>query len=219
MKKALRRNVRALILTLAMFAMGLGVAGYILANQRFRFPVIEPGQTKLKIELTTAQAVAPGQGQTVRVSGVKVGEIGKVELEDGHAVVEMLIDPEYEGLLTDEATALLRPKTSLKDMFLEVDPGRGRPLEEGETLDVSQTIEDVHPDQVLRMLDADTRDYLRLLVAGAGLGLKDRGPDLREIYRLFEPTHRDLARVTRVRIVADFVVDLLKADARALMGK
>ena len=30
--------------------------------------------------------------------------------------------------------------------------------------------------------------------------------------------HRDLARVTRVRTVADFVVDLLKADARALLG-
>jgi phospholipid/cholesterol/gamma-HCH transport system substrate-binding protein len=45
------------------------------------------------------------------------------------------------------------------------------------------------------MLDADTRDYLKLLVAGAGLGLKDRGADLREIFRLFEPTHRDIARV------------------------
>ena len=45
------------------------------------------------------------------------------------------------------------------------------------------------------MLDADTRDYLRLLINGAGKGLENRGTDLREVFRLFEPTHRDLARV------------------------
>jgi phospholipid/cholesterol/gamma-HCH transport system substrate-binding protein len=195
MRDAIRRNLPRFLLLLAFMAVGLGVGAYIVAHQRLRFPVIEEEPITLKAQLPTAQAVTPGQGQTVRVSGVQIGEIGEVELVDGRPIVEMKIDPEYEGLVTDEATALLRPKTSLKDMFLEVDPGRGRPLEEGETLDVSQTIEDVHPDQVLRMLDADTRDYLKLLVAGAGLGLKGRGADLREIYRLFEPTHRDLARV------------------------
>ena len=29
-------------------------------------------------ELATAQAVVPGQGQTVRVAGVRVGEVGDV---------------------------------------------------------------------------------------------------------------------------------------------
>ena len=195
MRDAIRRNLPRFLLLIAFMAVGLGVGAYIVAHQRLRFPIIEEEPITLKAELPTAQAVTPGQGQTVRVSGVQVGEIGEVELVDGRPIVEMKIDPEYEGLVTDEATALLRPKTSLKDMFLELDPGRGRPLDEGETLHVSQTIEDVHPDQILRMLDADTRDYLKLLVAGAGLGLKDRGADLREIFRLFEPTHRDIARV------------------------
>jgi phospholipid/cholesterol/gamma-HCH transport system substrate-binding protein len=195
MKDAIRRNLPRFLLLIAFMAVGLGVGAYIVAHQRLRFPLIEEAPITLKAELPTAQAVTPGQGQTVRVSGVQIGEIGEVELEDGRAVVELKIEPEYEGLVTDRATALLRPKTSLKDMFLELDPGRGRPLEEGETLSVSQAIEDVHPDRILQMLDADTRDYLRLLVAGAGLGLKDRGPDLREIFRLFEPTHRDIARV------------------------
>ena len=195
MRDAIRRNLPRFLLLIAFMAVGLGVGAYIVAHQRLRFPLIEEAPITLKAELPTAQAVTPGQGQTVRVSGVQIGEIGEVDLVDGRPIVEMKIEPEYEGLVTDEATALLRPKTSLKDMFLELDPGHGRPLEEGETLDVSQTIEDVHPDQILRMLDADTRDYLKLLVAGAGLGLKDRGADLREIFRLFEPTHRDLARV------------------------
>jgi phospholipid/cholesterol/gamma-HCH transport system substrate-binding protein len=195
MKDAIRRSLPRFLLLIAFMAVGLGVGAYIVAHQRLRFPLIEEEPITLKAELPTAQAVMPGQGQTVRVSGVQIGEIGDIELIDGRPVVELKIEPEYEGLVTDRATALLRPKTSLKDMFLELDPGRGRPLEEGETIDVGQTIEDVHPDQILRMLDADTRDYLRLLVAGAGLGLKNRGPDLREIFRLFEPTHRDIARV------------------------
>ena len=195
MRDAIRRSLPRFLLLIAFMAVGLGVGAYIVSQQRLRFPLIEEEPITLRAELPTAQAVTPGQGQTVRVSGVQVGEVGDVELVDGRPVVELKIDPEYEGLVTDRATALLRPKTSLKDMFLELDPGRGRPLEEGETLRVEQTIEDVHPDQVLRMLDADTRDYLKLLVAGAGLGLKGRGADLREIFRLFEPTHRDIARV------------------------
>ena len=195
MTDAIRRNLPRFLLLIAFMAVGLGVGAYIVAQQRLRFPLVEEEPITLKAELPTAQAMMPGQGQTVRVSGVQIGEVGDIELEDGRPIVEMKIEPEYEGLVTDEATALMRPKTSLKDMFLELDPGRGRPLEEGETLDVAQTIEDVHPDQILRMLDTDTRDYLQLLVAGAGLGLKDRGRDLGEIFRLFEPTHRDLARV------------------------
>ena len=42
-------------------------------------------RSPLKVELPNAQAVQPGQGQTVRVAGVEIGEIGKVELEDGKA--------------------------------------------------------------------------------------------------------------------------------------
>jgi len=211
MRDAIRRNLPRFVLLVVFMACGLGVGAYIVAHQRMRFPLIEEEPIRLFAELPTAQAVTPGQGQTVRVSGVQIGEIGEVELEDGRAVVELLIEPEYEGLVTDRATALLRPKTSLKDMFLELDPGEGRPLDEGDTLSVSQTIEDVHPDQILRMLDADTRDYLKLLVAGAGLGLKGRGEDLREIFRLFEPTHRDVARVNSA-------IATRRASLRRLVG-
>ena len=47
----------------------------------------------LKAAFSTAQAVTPGQGQTVRVSGVRIGDIAKVDLKDGVAVVTMDIDP------------------------------------------------------------------------------------------------------------------------------
>ena len=80
-------------------------------------------RSTIKAEFSTAQAVTPGQGQTVRVSGVKIGDVGKVELKEGRALVTLEIDPEYKDLVREDATALLRPKTALKDMFIEVEPG------------------------------------------------------------------------------------------------
>ena len=195
MMHVLRKNFVALLPLLGLAAIALAVATYILANQRLRFPLVEDQPIRMKVELPTAQAVTPGQGQFVRVAGVKIGSIGPVELDDGHAVVELEIDKKYEGLIREDATALLRPKTGLKDMFLEVDPGAGRPLGEGDTLPLGNAIQDVNLDEILAMLDRDTREYLLLLVHGAGKGLEGRGKDLREVFRLFEPTHRDLARL------------------------
>jgi phospholipid/cholesterol/gamma-HCH transport system substrate-binding protein len=195
MMAVVRKNFLALLPLIGLAVIGIAVGTYILANQRLRFPIVEDKPIRMKVELPTAQAVTPGQGQFVRVAGVKVGAIGKVELEDGRAVVHIEMDKKYEGLIREDATMLLRPKTGLKDMFLEVDPGSGKPLGEGDTLRMGNAIQDVNLDEILAMLDRDTREYLLLLVHGAGKGLAGRGRDLREVFRLFEPTHRDLARL------------------------
>jgi phospholipid/cholesterol/gamma-HCH transport system substrate-binding protein len=194
-RRVLRKSLSDLVPLILLALIATGVGAYILAHQRLRFPVIEEKPIELKIELPTAQAVMPGQGQTVRVSGVQVGEIGDIELVEGRAVVDLRIEKKYEGLIREDATALLRPKTGLKDMFLEVEPGEGRALREGGVIPLANSVPDVNADQILAMLDADTRDYIQLLVAGAGRGLEGRGRDLREVFRLFEPTHRDLARL------------------------
>lgn len=193
---AIRKHMGDFAALLVLFAIGIAVGGYILANQRLRFPVIEEKPLELKAEMSDAQAVIPGQGQTVRVAGVKVGDIGPVELEEGRAYITLQIDPEYKSLITDEATALLRPKTGLKDMLVEVEPGNGKPMRAGEIIPIENTAPDVDPDEVLSALDRDTRDYLKLLVNGAGKGLRGNGDELREVWKRFEPLHRDLARVT-----------------------
>ena len=59
----------------------------------------------------------------MRVSGVRIGDITKVDLSEGRAIVTMDVDPEYKDLVHTDATALLRPKTGLKDMFIELNPG------------------------------------------------------------------------------------------------
>ncbi|HEY8637945.1 MAG TPA: MlaD family protein [Solirubrobacteraceae bacterium] len=197
MKKAFRNYSRDFIAIVLLAAIAAGVGAYILANQRLRFPW-EATPYKLRAAFATAQAVTPGQGQTVRISGVRIGDISKVDLRNGQAIVTMDVDPQYKSMIHTDATALLRPKTGLKDMFVELNPGsNGAPaVKDGFMLPVQNTLPDINPDEFYSALDADSRDYLRLLVDGAGTGLRNRGNDLREIFRRFEPTHRDLAKVT-----------------------
>jgi phospholipid/cholesterol/gamma-HCH transport system substrate-binding protein len=199
MTSAIKKHLPDFAAVVGLFIVAAIVGGYILANQRLRFPFLEEKPYTLRAELETAQAVTPGQGQTVRVYGVEVGAIGKVELDDGRAYVNMDIEPKYKDLIHTDATALLRPKTGLKDMFLEVDPGGGQGSKvapRGYTIRVQNTLPDVNPDEILSSLDADTRDYLQLLISDGGRGLDKRGYDLREVFRRFEPTHRDIAAVT-----------------------
>jgi phospholipid/cholesterol/gamma-HCH transport system substrate-binding protein len=193
--RAMRKHLRAVLALAGMVLLAVGIAGYVLNAQRFRVPLVEQAPFRLKAELPDAQAVIPGQGQTVRTAGVRIGDIGSVELEDGVAVVTLELLPQYEGYIRRDASALLRTKTGLKDMFIEVDPGSGEPLREGEHIQVRDTLPDVDPDEALSALDSDTRDYLKLLISGAGKGLKGRGTDLRETFARLGPIHRDLERL------------------------
>ena len=193
---AIRKHVKDFVAIIVLFVLAIGVALYVLHNERLRFPW-EATPYHLKADFSTAQAVTPGQGQTIRVSGVRIGDIAGVSLHDGIATVSFDIDPKYKHLVHTDATALLRPKTGLKDMFVELNPGSNKApvAKDGWTIPVNNTLPDINPDEVYALLDADTRDYLKLLINGAGEGLRGRGHDLQDVFARFEPTHRDLARV------------------------
>lgn len=198
MKRAIKNHSGDFAAIIGLLILSIVVAGYILHHERLRFPFLDQTQFHLNAEFSTAQAVTPGQGQTVRVSGVQIGDIGSVTLKNGIAIVQMDVDPKYNHLVHTDATALLRPKTGLKDMFIELNPGtKAAPAAKpGFTIPVSNTQPDINLDEVLSSLDGDTRAYLDLLVNGAGAGLKGRGNDLAQVLERFEPTHRDLARVS-----------------------
>jgi phospholipid/cholesterol/gamma-HCH transport system substrate-binding protein len=206
-RRQIRKQLPVFVAILFLFVGALGIGGYILSHQRFYlpawFPLLGTDFYEVKAELPTGQAVVPGQGQTVNVAGVKVGEVGQVTLEDGRAVIDMQIKEEYQPIYRD-ATILLRPKTGLKDMFLALDPGTrtAGELPEGGRVRVANTLSDVNADQVLAQLDGDTRAYLRILLNEGGTAFDDdtAQPDLRETFKRFEPTARDGERVTRLLI-------------------
>ena len=81
--RQLRRHAIELSAVVFLVVCAVAVGAYVLAHQRVRFPWQHA--TRSRPTSRRLRAVTPGQGQTVDVAGVKVGEIGSVTLHDGHA--------------------------------------------------------------------------------------------------------------------------------------
>ena len=193
---AIRKHLRDFIAVAVLLVAGLGVTYYIVQEQRLRIPVLEEKPFELKAEFETAQAVVPGQGQTIRVAGVRIGDVTDIGVENGVGVVSFDIDREFLPIYRD-ATILMRPTTGLKDMFFQLDPG-SKPageFEEGDMVTVANTAPDVNLDEILEALDSDTQAYLRLLLVGAGKGLDGRDEELGELLGSVGPINRDLAEL------------------------
>jgi len=205
LRKALRHNAVAGLALIGLVLLSSAIGGYILANQRLNWPawvpVIGESQFKLRVQLETVQGILPGQGQAVNVSGVRVGDISGVDLEDGKAVATLNIEERF-GRVYPDATVLLRPKTNVKDMVIELDPGlpsSGRRLKSGALIRSDSTASDVNFADFLDTLDADTRDYLSLLVHGAGGALgRGGGRDLANTFRRFPALSRDVAEASKL---------------------
>ncbi len=203
MARAIRTHAKDFVAIIVLLVIAIVVGGFVLSHQRFYLPawvpVLGSDFVDRKMEISTAQALMPGQGQEVAIAGVKVGEIGKVDLENGRAVVTMKIHRD-DATLYKNATALVRPKTGLNDMTIQLDPGTAQAGEAPDdwVIPASQTQATVNFDQILASLDTDTRTYLQVLLGEAGRGLDGRSNDLANTFRRFEPTSRDVLQITRL---------------------
>jgi phospholipid/cholesterol/gamma-HCH transport system substrate-binding protein len=187
------------------------VGGYILVKQRLPLPWKDTYD--INARFISAQAVTPGQGQQVAVAGVPVGEITRVSLDNGVAVVRMTIERKKLQAVHADARALLRPKTPLQDMQVQLDPGSSRAatLPNGGTLPERATTPQVQVDRVLASLDSDTRAYLSITIDAIGRGLRHRSADIRRLLRSFGPTLEDAKAVTSA-------VNARRQDLRHLVG-
>jgi phospholipid/cholesterol/gamma-HCH transport system substrate-binding protein len=197
-----RRQIQYLWIVFAFMGLAAAVAVYIARQERLRFPWEHV--MKVEAEFSSGQAVTPGQGQQVTIAGVKIGEIGKVELKDGRARIRLDIDPGKSGPIYRNLRLLLRPKTGLNDMSVQVDPGTpdrslpdGGRIRDGDLVPEAATQPNVNPDEVFAGLDADSRRYLALMANAGGQGLNGRGVDLRNIIKAGYPTLRDSAVLTK----------------------
>ena len=211
MKRAIAVHRADFIAVIVLVVAAIGVTAYIFAH--------EPAFTGIaglfgrsyyvvKADFASASAVTTGQGQTIDIAGVEVGQIGGVAVHNGHAVVTMDIFKKYAPIYWN-STVLLRPRTPLKDMYLELDPGTksAGAVPGGATLPVGATNPVVDFADILDSLDTDTRDYLLLLLSGGGQAFRDPGnpgpqptekavADLSGVFKRFAPLNRDTAIFT-----------------------
>ncbi len=199
----IERYRSAFIAVLTMVVIAAAVGGYVLAHENLKLPswvpVLGHSYFNLDAEFQTAQAVTPGQGQAVTIAGAKIGEIATVDLRNGIALVAMKVSPKYAKYIYRNATMLLRPKTQLQDITVEVNPGTpsAGKLRSGEVLPLSQTGANIDFDEFLAGLDAETRAYVQELLAGLGIGLKDNGRALAAALKRFDPTSRYVEEIAR----------------------
>jgi phospholipid/cholesterol/gamma-HCH transport system substrate-binding protein len=181
-------TVAIFVLAIAGVVMMLGIFTQQKASLPAWLPLVGEEFEHITAEFATAQAVTPGQGQAVDIAGIQIGKVSSVDLENGHAVVGMDIEPKYMELIHPDATFLLRPKTNLNDMIVEIEPGIGKgEVEDGAHFTLTQTEPNTNLDAFLATLDADTRQYIQLLVAGGAQGVGGRGRQASNALRRFQP--------------------------------
>lgn len=121
----------------------------------------------------------------VRVSGVTVGKVVKIEKLQGSAKVTLQIEPKFAPLPRD-TRATLRTKTLLGETFVDLSFGSRRAaaahkpgsfIEEGGNLPGKQVQPTAELDQILDAFDDRTRKDLRGLLTSLAKGLDGRGKD------------------------------------------
>jgi phospholipid/cholesterol/gamma-HCH transport system substrate-binding protein len=126
---------------------------------------------ELKAVFSNAQNI--GLKSPVRIAGVEVGKVSKVEpaADDAQATVVTMKLQDKALPIHKDAELKIRPRIFLEgNFFVDVRPGRpsAPTVKDGDTIPMTQTAAPVQLDQVLGALKTDARADLRKLLAGYG---------------------------------------------------
>jgi phospholipid/cholesterol/gamma-HCH transport system substrate-binding protein len=129
---------------------------------------------EVKAVFSNAQNI--GLNSPVRIAGVEVGKVSKIEPAEGDAeatVVTMKLKDDALPIHKD-ARMKIRPRIFLEgNFFIDVQPGTPQAADagDGDTIPMSQTAAPVQLDQVLGSLKTDARSDLQNLLKGYGEAL------------------------------------------------
>jgi phospholipid/cholesterol/gamma-HCH transport system substrate-binding protein len=136
----------------------------------------------------------------VRISGVSVGKVKRVDLNDaGDAEATIELDSEFAPIPTD-TRAILRQKTLLGETYVELSPGsrEDEPLPEDGTLARAQVSDAVQLDEIFRTFDSSTRAAFKAWMQGQAASLRGRGDDFSVAIASLDPFAREADRALRL---------------------
>jgi phospholipid/cholesterol/gamma-HCH transport system substrate-binding protein len=161
------------------FQAGLIALVLILIGTYLAFTKDIPFTKPFELKATFENSAPIQKNQAVRIAGVEVGKVSKIEPVGGDSpavVVTMKLKDDALPIHKD-ATVKVRPRIFFEgNLFFDIHPGTpsSPELDDGETIPASQTSAPVQLDQVLGTLQADTRKNLRKLLAGYGGALNNK---------------------------------------------
>jgi phospholipid/cholesterol/gamma-HCH transport system substrate-binding protein len=161
-------------------------------------PLAAKGYT-VKIPFTEAAQLA--NQSDVRISGVSVGKVQKIELApDGkHALATLELNDVY-GPIPADTQATLRQKTLLGETYVELTPGSpgGPTLHDGGTLPAGQVSPVTQLDEIFRTFNPKTKLAFQQWMQNASIALEGRAADLSAGFAELEPFFTDAERVLRI---------------------
>ena len=126
-----------------------------------------------------AEATQLAQEADVRISGVNVGRVKKIDLgDDGRTDATIELDDKYAPL-PEDSRAILRQKTLLGETYVELTPGtRGAPkIPENGKLATTRVAPTVELDEIFRSFDEKTRRSFQVWQQDLGAGIEGHGQD------------------------------------------
>jgi virulence factor Mce-like protein len=152
---------------------------------------------RIQAEFLDAAGLDPSNGPQVSVAGVPEGQVTAVHYKAGRAVVSIDLSSEAKGKVFRDASVRVRPFNGAN--FLEVDVSPGNPatgsLPDGGVIDSSRSSVPVATDQVLGVLDADTRAYLQILTSEAATAVHGTGGELAFALHKLAPLSNDARQI------------------------
>ena len=160
----------------------------------------------------------------VRISGVEVGKVKKIEPVPDSAAAEVTMELKKEALpIHEDATLKVRPRILLEgNYFVDLKPGSPSSPELGDdekVLPIRQTASSVSLSEILSALQTDVRGDLQTLLREYSTGLSGGGAEaFNRAARYFEPAYR-FAAITNDALLGEEpghdVPRLLRGSQRA----
>ena len=150
---------------------GLLTIGLVVVFVFFAVTKTNPFANPYELQATFRDARSIGMGAPVRIAGVEVGKVTKLESNgDGAATVTMELRDDALPLHRD-ARLKIRPRILLEgNYFVDIQPGTpsAPTLDDGSTVPLTQTATSVSLPEILAVLTTDTRNDLRTLLEEYG---------------------------------------------------
>jgi virulence factor Mce-like protein len=214
---------------------GLVAAAIVAVGVFFGFTKSNPFANPYEIKAAFKNVNDLKPKSPVRIAGVNVGKVKKVEAMKGGAGAVVTMEINDEGLpIHADASAKVRPRIFLEgNYFVDIRPGTpsAKPMEKGDTIPVQNTAAPVQFGQFLEMLQSDTREDLRTVLREYGKAVD--GPGGRGFNRsikYWEPAFKNSAQVNEALLGVEEhdlsnylrgarkVAEGLDRDPRALKG-
>jgi phospholipid/cholesterol/gamma-HCH transport system substrate-binding protein len=205
--------LRAGIIAIALIGL-FAYFGFTKAN-----PFANPYE--LEAVFRTANNLKPNS--PVRIAGVEVGKVKKVEaVDEATGGARVTIELEEKALpIHEDAEMKIRPRIFLEgNFFVDVSPGSpsSPELEDGGTIPMNQTAAPVQFGDLLNALQRDTREDLQVFLEEYSSGLEDGGAKgFNESIRYWEDAYRNSSLANDATLGEQPTQDLqrmLKGQAR-----